>query len=271
MKKTILHPIFLLLSSIAMLFISIGDLVIICATYIQKGSLSGLKRFSRKISPLPKKKKSYYSSYAKAGATLYEKPKPKKIPVKKVKRRKTSKKKMVMSVGVKIRYFIVGIIFSCLFIFIPLVTVLFIQELPHPKELSSRQIQQTSKIYDRRGTLLYEIYANQNRTIVPLTTIPKNLKNATLAIEDKNFYQHPGFDISAILRAINQNSKGEMIQGGSTITQQLIKSSMLTPEQSITRKMKELVLAFWAERIYSKDEILEMYLNRSLWWNCLGC
>ncbi|MBP6882570.1 MAG: penicillin-binding protein [Candidatus Levybacteria bacterium] len=262
MKKTILHPLFFLLSQIAMLFISIGDLVIATTTFFHKRSLSFLKRISKRLSPRTKKKGAYYNSYTNAGVTLYQKPKPKKVPVKKTRRKKSSKKKTAMSVGVKIRYFVVGIVFSCLFIFIPLVTMLFLQELPHPKELSTRQIQQTSKIYDRNGTLLYEIYANQNRTIVPLSTIPKSLKNATLAIEDKNFYQHPGFDISAILRAINQNSKGQSVQGGSTITQQLIKSSMLTPEQSITRKLKEIVLAFWAERLYTKDEILGMYFNQ---------
>lgn len=262
MKKTILHPLFFLLSQIAMLFISIGDLVIAATTFLHKRSLSFLKRISKRLSPRTKKKGAYYNSYTNAGVTLYQKPKPKKVPVKKTRRKKSSKKKTAMSVGVKIRYFVVGIVFSCLFIFIPLVTMLFLQELPHPKELSTRQIQQTSKIYDRNGALLYEIYANQNRTIVPLSTIPKSLKNATLAIEDKNFYQHPGFDISAILRAINQNSKGQSVQGGSTITQQLIKSSMLTPEQSITRKLKEIVLAFWAERLYTKDEILGMYFNQ---------
>ncbi len=245
-----------------MLFISIGDLVIATISFFHKRSLSLMKKVSKKVSPRTKKNRAYYNSYTNAGVTLYQKPTPKKVPVKKTKKKKSSKKKTAMSVGVKIRYFVVGIVFSCLFIFIPLVTMLFLQELPHPKELSTRQIQQTSKIYDRNGTLLYEIYANQNRTIVPLSTIPKSLKNATLAIEDKNFYQHPGFDISAILRAINQNSKGQAVQGGSTITQQLIKSSMLTPEQSITRKLKEIVLAFWAERLYSKDEILGMYFNQ---------
>jgi 1A family penicillin-binding protein len=110
--------------------------------------------------------------------------------------------------------------------------------------------------------LLYQIYATQNRTLVPLSSIPKQLQNATVAIEDKNFYQNKGFDILAIIRAMIANLSGEPLQGGSTITQQLIKSTLLTPEISIKRKVKEIILAFWAERIYSKSQILEMYFNQ---------
>lgn len=166
-------------------------------------------------------------------------------------------------VWIKLRYFLIGFFFSFFFLFLPLVFVIFLQDLPHPKELTTRQIPQTSKIYDRNGVLLYEIYASQNRTIVPLSEIPKTLRNATLAIEDKNFYKHPGFDLASIIRAFRENKKaGRILQGGSTITQQLIKSSMLTPEQSIMRKIKEIILAFWAERIYTKDQILEMYFNQ---------
>jgi 1A family penicillin-binding protein len=97
---------------------------------------------------------------------------------------------------------------------------------------------------------------------VPLNSIPKNLINSTIAIEDKNFYTNPGFDINGILRAAIADITGKPIQGGSTITQQLIKSTLLTPEVSITRKIKEIILAFWAERIYSKNQILEMYFNQ---------
>ena len=162
----------------------------------------------------------------------------------------------------KLKYFFLGVFFSCFFLFFPLVFLLFLQDLPSPRELSIKQVPQTTKIFDRNGVLLSEIYANQNRTLVSLHDIPKSLQNATLAIEDKNFYQHPGFDVPGIIRALQADLAGRKIQGGSTITQQLIKSSMLTPEQSITRKIKEVVLAFWAERIYSKQQILEMYFNQ---------
>lgn len=182
----------------------------------------------------------------------------------KAQKRKTKKStRFNLSLGTKVRYFLVGFLFSFLFIFLPLIFFLFLQDLPHPRELVTRQIPQTTKIYDRHGTLLYEIYASQNRTLVPLSDIPNTLREATIAIEDKNFYRHPGFDISSIIRALKEDhSAGKIIQGGSTITQQLIKSSMLSPEQSLSRKFKEIVLAFWSERIYSKDQILEMYFNQ---------
>jgi len=162
----------------------------------------------------------------------------------------------------KLKYFVIGCFSSLIFIFTPLLFIIFLQELPSPKTLSLKQAPLTTKIYDRNGVLLYQIYANQNRTLVPLSSIPKQLQNATIAIEDKNFYNNSGFDVSAIARAIIANVSGKPLQGGSTITQQLIKSTLLTPEISIKRKIKEIILAFWAERIYSKSQILEMYFNQ---------
>jgi 1A family penicillin-binding protein len=162
----------------------------------------------------------------------------------------------------KLKYFAVGSLSSLVFIFLPLLFVIFLQELPSPKTLSFEQAPLTTKIYDRNGILLYQIYATQNRTLVPLSSIPKQLQNATIAIEDKNFYRNNGVDILAIVRAIVANLSGKPLQGGSTITQQLIKSTLLTPEVSINRKIKEIILAFWAERIYSKSQILEMYFNQ---------
>ncbi len=162
----------------------------------------------------------------------------------------------------KLKYFILGFIFCFIIILIPFGTYVFLNSLPNPKQLSEREIPQTTKIYDRNGTLLYQIYANENRSLVHLNSIPNNLINATIAIEDKDFYKNPGFNISSIIRAMIANSSGKQLQGGSTITQQLIKSTLLTPEKTIERKIKELVLAFWAEKIYSKNEILEMYFNQ---------
>ena len=165
------------------------------------------------------------------------------------------------SIPYKLKYVFVGILISFIFLFLPLVSLLFVSELPNPSNLSVNYIPKTTKIYDRNGTLLYEIFANQNRTIVALSDIPKNLANATIAIEDKDFYSHPGFDLRGITRALITNIQKRGFQGGSTITQQLIKSAFLTPEPTITRKIKEVALAFWAERIYTKDQILELYLN----------
>lgn len=163
---------------------------------------------------------------------------------------------------IKVKYFILGISASFIFIFLPLLFLIFLQDIPSPRELTFRQTPETSKIYDRNGKLLYQIYAQQNRTIISLNDIPKNLVNATIAIEDKDFYNHPGFDVSAIIRSAIKDISGEDFQGGSTITQQLIKSALLTPETSMKRKIKEVIIAFWAERIYTKNQILEMYFNQ---------
>lgn len=162
----------------------------------------------------------------------------------------------------KFKYFIFGALFSFVFIFLPFLFLIFLQNLPNPRALALRDVAQTTKIYDRNGTLLYQIYASQNRTIVPLSEIPRDLIEATIAIEDKDFYKNPGFDIQAIVRAAIANLQGKPLQGGSTITQQLIKSTLLTPEKTIERKIKEIILAFWAERIFTKDQILTMYFNQ---------
>jgi len=163
---------------------------------------------------------------------------------------------------VKAKYFFLGSLFSAIFIFLPLLFLIFLQDLPSPTTLSLQDTAQTTKIYDRNGVLLYQIYASQNRTFVPLSSIPKELQNATIAIEDKDFYSNPGFNIPAILRAVIADLSGKPLQGGSTITQQLIKATLLTPEISLIRKVKEVILAFSAERIYTKDQILQMYLNQ---------
>ncbi len=163
---------------------------------------------------------------------------------------------------IKFKYFVLGFIFCFLIAFIPFGAYVFVHSLPNPSQLSEREIPQTTKIFDRNGILLYQIFANENRTLVPLGSIPNNFINATIAIEDKDFYKNPGFDINAMIRATIANFSGKSIQGGSTITQQLIKSTLLTPEKTIQRKIRELALAFWAEKIYTKNQILEMYFNQ---------
>ncbi|MBI3342184.1 transglycosylase domain-containing protein, partial [Candidatus Curtissbacteria bacterium] len=135
-------------------------------------------------------------------------------------------------------------------------------DLPSPKELETRDIPLTTKIYDRNGQILYNVYTDQNRTIVPLVEMPDKLKKATIAIEDKDFYKHKGFDVFGIVRAARQTVFAGNVQGGSTITQQLVKSAFLSPERTISRKLKELYLAFRVETAFSKDKILEMYLNQ---------
>lgn len=133
--------------------------------------------------------------------------------------------------------------------------------LPSPTELTTRQQDISTKIYSEDGVLLYQIYKDENRTLVSLKDVPENLKLATLAAEDAEFYSHPGFSIRGIIRAIFENATENKQSGGSTITQQLVKNALLTPEKTLSRKIKELVLSIRVEMTYSKDEILEMYLN----------
>ncbi len=138
-----------------------------------------------------------------------------------------------------------------------------LKDLPSPTRLNNpTNIPESSQIFDRNGTLLYTVYSDKNRTQVPLKEIPKFVQLATIATEDKDFYNHGAIDIRGITRALIANVSGKPIQGGSTLTQQLIKSSLLTPERTVQRKIKEVVLAFATEVIYSKPQILEMYLNQ---------
>jgi 1A family penicillin-binding protein len=136
-------------------------------------------------------------------------------------------------------------------------------DLPSIMDLTQKNPLLTTKILDRYGRVLFRIYEDENRTLVPLAEISQPMIQATLAIEDKNFYQHYGFSPLGILRAAWANFQGEQIeQGGSTITQQLVKNRLLTPERTWQRKLKELVLAVVAEGTYTKNQILEMYLNQ---------
>lgn len=162
----------------------------------------------------------------------------------------------------KVKWFLIGVFFTLFFFFLPFQIWSFLTSLPHPQLLSLREIPVTTKIFDRKGFLLYEIYIEQNRTPVKLNEIPPSLKEATLAIEDRDFYRHPGFSPRGILRAAKEIILTGHLQGGSTITQQLVRSALLNPEVSLTRKVKEILLSFWAERLYSKEQILEMYFNQ---------
>jgi 1A family penicillin-binding protein len=135
------------------------------------------------------------------------------------------------------------------------------KDLPSVTELATRKQNLTTKILDRNGKLLYSIYKDENRTLVPLSGVPQNLVHATIAIEDRNFYSHRGISVRGIFRAFVSNAQTDRLQGGSTITQQLVKNTLLTPERTLKRKVREIVLAFIMEGTYSKDEILEMYFN----------
>ncbi len=134
---------------------------------------------------------------------------------------------------------------------------------PDLSDLSTRKVLQSTKIYDRTGQiLLYDMAQNVRRTVVPFEDISPYIKNATLAIEDKNFYNHGGVDLTSIARAIIFDIKTlSLSQGGSTITQQVVKNSILTGDKTLTRKLKEWILAIKLENILNKDQILHLYLN----------
>ncbi len=160
------------------------------------------------------------------------------------------------------RFFMYGFIF-CLFVIFVYQSYVFILNLPSPKTIGTFNFAQSTHLYDRNGRLLYEIYRDFNRTPVQLSDLPPYILQATIAIEDKNFYNHKGISfVGGILRAVKDTLTTNELQGGSTITQQLVKAALLTPERTVERKLKEIVLAIWAEQLYSKNQILEMYLNQ---------
>ncbi len=141
---------------------------------------------------------------------------------------------------------------------IPIMSV----SLPSPDKVVRREGFST-KILDRNGKELYDIFVNQRQTPVAYEDIPIFLQKATIAVEDKDFYSHPGFDIKGILRGLSRQFTRGRAQGGSTLTQQLVKNVLLTDERSVIRKVKEFVLAIEIESKYSKNQILQMYLNEA--------
>jgi penicillin-binding protein 1C len=142
--------------------------------------------------------------------------------------------------------------------------IFVIKTLPSTSEFENRKVAESTKIFDRTGqVLLYEIHGDQKRTVIPFNEIPLYVKQAVIAIEDQTFYSHSAFDLKGMIRAVFSNVLNlKLGEGGSTITQQLAKNSFLTSEKTIIRKIKELILAFEFEKKYSKDEILNLYLNQ---------
>lgn len=134
--------------------------------------------------------------------------------------------------------------------------------IPLPTKLSSPDIPVSTKLLDRNGKILYEIYAETRRSPVELESLPEHIKTSTIAIEDKDFYEHYGFSFTGIARAAFKIVTRGKVEGGSTLTQQLVKNALLTPERTIRRKAREFFLTIIVEGIYSKDQILEMYLNQ---------
>src|ERR1035437_4470828 len=136
-------------------------------------------------------------------------------------------------------------------------------QLPDFKSFTEQKIQSSTKIYDRTGTiLLYDIHQDVKRTVIPYESMGTNIKNATVAIEDSDFYKHSGIRITSIIRGtVWAVLTGKRIQGGSTSTQQLVKNTLLDSKRTLTRKIKEWILALKLERIMGKEDILTLYLN----------
>jgi penicillin-binding protein 1A len=137
--------------------------------------------------------------------------------------------------------------------------------IPSLDTIEERKIGQSTKIYDSTGKiLLYDVYQNAKRTAVPFEEISSYIKEAVVSIEDKDFYTHKGFKPTSFIRAVVVNTlSAEFAQGGSTITQQVVKNSILVGDKTITRKLKEIALSLKLERVISKDQILSMYLNEN--------
>ncbi len=148
------------------------------------------------------------------------------------------------------------------FLFIGLLFAWYAKDLPRPDKVK-RSEGLSTVILDRNGENLYDIFENENRIPVVWEDVPKTLKDATIAVEDKDFYKHQGLSTTGIFRAIISIVFFHNVQGGSTLTQQLVKNALLSSERTIPRKMKEAILSIQIERKYSKDEILQMYLNEA--------
>ncbi len=166
---------------------------------------------------------------------------------------KKFRRKLLATIAVFFAFFVIAVI--AVFAYLS-------KDLPSPDKINLRNVAQSTKIYDRTGnTLLYEVHGEVKRTVVPLDQMSEYIREATIAAEDQHFYKHFGFDPVGILRAVFTNISSGEKPGGSTITQQFVKNSILTAEKTYTRKLKELILSLEVEMKFEKDDILQMYLN----------
>jgi 1A family penicillin-binding protein len=164
-----------------------------------------------------------------------------------------------------------GMIIFRLFISLAVITIIFVlgiflyfaKDLPSPGKISNRFVAESTKIYDRTGDhLLYEIHGEEKRTQIAFSDIPETVKYSTIALEDQEFFSHRGIKLSSIIRAaLADILNRKTTQGGSTITQQFIKKAVLSDEKTFSRKIKEVILSIEVEQMFSKEEILGMYLN----------
>jgi len=141
--------------------------------------------------------------------------------------------------------------------------VIYAKDLPDPNRLSSKGNESGTKLLDKNDKVIFELYGDKNRVLIQLNQVPENVIKATLATEDAEFYRHGGFSIRGMARAVRNTITGQGLQGGSTITQQVVKNSLLSQERTVDRKIKELILSLQIESKYSKDDILQMYFNET--------
>ncbi len=175
----------------------------------------------------------------------------------------------IFSIELKLRLFSFRTLFLIILVLFINVSVIggvlfyfvFLEDIPAPEKLAQKTPKLTTNIYDRHGNILYRSYDNEDRSYIYYHEIPENLIHATVSIEDQEFFVHKGLSIRGITRAARNTLFNDDLEGGSTITQQLIKNTLLTNERTIIRKGKEALLAIAVERTYSKEKILEMYLN----------
>ena len=173
--------------------------------------------------------------------------------------------KKIYAFEIRFRLLSCQFIFLILFLGVAYIISLFyltiLKDLPSGETLYQHDPNLTTRIYDRKGNLLYRLYFNEDRIPVSLSEIPQDLVDATVAVEDEEFFNHNGLSYRGIIRAAKSTFLEDDLEGGSTITQQLVKNLLLTPERTYERKLKEALLAIEVERRFSKEQILEMYLN----------
>ncbi|GHT08045.1 penicillin-binding protein [Endomicrobiia bacterium] len=176
-------------------------------------------------------------------------------------KRKKPKKKSFLS------FLTIALIVAVLVIAVSKITANFIDNLPSIKQLENYTPNLSTKIYDKDNNLIAELFT-ERRIFIPINKIPVNLQNAFIAIEDKDFFKHWGISIKGIMRAFSRILlKMKIAEGGSTITQQLAKTIFLTRDKTLIRKIKEAILTIQLEKNYSKDEILQLYINQ-IYFGC---
>ncbi len=176
--------------------------------------------------------------------------------------KRVSKKRTTKERFLKLWLPIIGIFFLVCVLGVIVTFAWYSRDLPDPNKITDRSVAQSTRIYARDGTtLLYEIHGDQKRTVVDLKDVAPDVINATIAIEDKDFYKHGGISLTGIIRAIWTDVTTGSSQGGSTLTQQFVKNAILTSNKTISRKIREWVLSYQIERKFTKQQILKLYFN----------